>query len=359
MNITIYISGVTGGGAEKVSCSLASYLVNKGHTVELLTMSDEKETYPLDKRVSRFCLLKEKERKNRIYNNLLRLYRFVKYLLKQKPDVYLAMLPTNIHTLLLFKSLTYSKIIAAERANPSSYIQQTQQKLIKIAHKADGWVFQTKEQMRWYESKCSLNKRIIIPNAINPDILAVKRKKETMNVIVSSGRLIEQKNHLLLIDAFSRISYKYKELTLVIYGEGPNRNVLSKRIQELKLKDRVFLPGYTSDIVNKIKDASLFVLSSNYEGMPNALMEAMALGVPSIATDCDGGGARYLIEDGKNGLLVPTKDVEKLADAMDFVLSNPDMAQSLGKEAQKLCKSLAPEKVYSYWEEFLEEIILM
>ena len=106
MKITIFISGVTGGGAEKVTCSIASYLVGKGHDIELLTMSDELPTYPLDCKVSRCCLLKESERKNFFINNVLRLLRFVQYLVIRRPDVYLAMLPTNIITLLSMRFLT-------------------------------------------------------------------------------------------------------------------------------------------------------------------------------------------------------------------------------------------------------------
>lgn len=357
MNISIFISGVTGGGAEKVACAVASYLVNHGHLVELLTMSDEKATYPLDCRVTRKCLLKECERRNFLFNNTLRFVRLVKYLLCKKPDAYLAMLPTNISTILSLRCLISSKIIAAERANPASYNVKTQKKLASLAHKADAWVFQTNVQKDWYENRTTIKKGIVIPNAINPDVLNVGTIVEKKTHIVTAGRLTDQKNHLLLIDSFAKIAKKHSSYNLVIYGEGPNRGVLEDKISSLGLSGRVLLPGYSPDVVRSVSESSLFVLSSDYEGMPNALMEAMALGVPCVSTDCGGGGARFLIEDGKNGLLVPRQDKDALAEAMDRILSDQEFAMSLGREAHKLCDTLAPDVIYGQWEEFIIDVV--
>lgn len=357
MRITIFISGVTGGGAEKVACAIASYMVSQGHEVELLTMADEKATYPLDCRVSRYCLLKEKERKNFIINNTIRFARFVKYLVRNRCDAYIAMLPTNITTILSMRFLTSSKMIAAERANPASYKEDKQKNLIKLAPKADGWVFQTTEQKEWYETRVRLKSPIVIHNAINPDVLKLHPIIERHKTIVTAGRLTNQKNHRLLINAFSKIADKYKDYNLIIYGEGPNRENLTEQITSLKLSDRISLPGYSPNVMVNVNQASLFVLSSDFEGMPNALMEAMAMGVPSISTDCGGGGARYLIDNEKNGLLVPVGDVTALASAMDRMLSDKSFADKLGKEAHKLCETLAPDVIYKQWEQYIEDIV--
>lgn len=357
MNISLFISGVTGGGAEKVACAIASYLVKKEHNVELITMLDEEATYPLDAKVTRYSLLKTNERKGFVYNNALRLIRFVRYLISNKPDAYLVMLPTNIISLLYLKIFTTSKIIAAERANPDSYSNKTQKRLCHYAYKADAWVFQTEEQMKWYNQRCNLKSTIIIPNAINQDVLKSQYKCKKEKIIVTAGRLTEQKNHMLLIDAFSIIAEKYKDYSLVIYGEGPQRNDLLAKIESLNLKNRVYLPGYSKNVVDDIGKASLFVLSSYFEGMPNALMEAMALGVPSISTDCGGGGARYLIDNGRNGLLVPVDNINTLAEAMDKVLSDDKLAYSLGQEAFKLREQLAPNAIYEKWEIYIKNVI--
>lgn len=357
MRVTIFISGVTGGGAEKVACAAAAFLAGRGHSVELLTMSDEPSTYPWNNNVLRTCLLRERERRGFLCNNTLRFVRFVKYLMSHKPDVYLAMLPTNIFALLSFKFLSNSKVIALERANPSSYNSKVQNKLRRVCNKADGWVFQTYEQEDWYKSKGTIKRCVVIPNAINPDVQKHMYRGQREKTITTAGRLTDQKNQLMLIEAFSRIASRYKDYSLVIYGDGPNRNGLTNRVRQLSLEDRIQFPGYVPDVLENVAKSSLFVLSSDYEGMPNALMEAMALGTPCISTDCGGGGARFLISNGKNGLLVPVKDVGALVNAMDMILSNKVFAESLGSEAHKLCEILSPETIYGRWETFAKEVV--
>lgn len=164
--------------------------------------------------------------------------------------------------------------------------------------------------------------RKIIPNAINKEFITAEYSGPRNKQIVSSGRLTEQKNHALLIKAFAGITAKYPAYKLVIYGDGPLRKDLELLASNLGIADKVSFPGYTTEIRKKIERSSLFVLSSDFEGMPNALMEAMALGVPCISTDCKGGGARFLIKNGTNGLLTPIGDVEALQTAMEKILSD-------------------------------------
>jgi Glycosyltransferase len=132
---------------------------------------------------------------------------------------------------------------------------------------------------------------------------------------------------------------------------------MEKLIKELNLEGRVFLPGFNKDINNTIQHASLFVLSSDFEGMPNALIESMAMGIPCVATDCDGGSARYLIDDGKNGFLVPKGDVDALSEKMLMLLSNESLAMTMGREAAKIRMMLSPEVIYNKWERFIDTII--
>lgn len=358
MNITIFISGVTGGGAEKVACTLASYLTENKHEVDMLTMSDEEATYFLSPKVKRTCLLHERERKNYLYNNLLRILRLVKYILTHKPDCYTILLPDNILIFNMVRFLTKSKLIASERVDPNAYTAEMQHKLKKVAKNFDGWVFQTQIQRDWYGSTTGTAKTIIIPNAINPDVIKPYQKRARNTNIVTAGRLTEQKNQKLLIDAFGKIADKHATSKLVIYGDGPKREELQAQIENMGLTNRVSLPGYSPNVTESVSESNMFVLSSDYEGMPNALMEAMALGVPCVSTDCGGGGARFLIENGKNGLLVPIQDADALAEAMDRILSDKVYAESLGQEAYKLGKKLAPDVIYGNWEKFIEDIVL-
>ena len=123
-----------------------------------------------------------------------------------------------------------------------------------------------------------------------------------------------------------------------------------------KIADKVFLPGVQKDIKNKIYDASLFVMTSEYEGMPNALMEAMALGLPVISTNCPCGGPAFLIKNKINGLLINNNDVASLTKAIEKVLNDLEFSKSISIEASKISERLAPEKINKEWEEFIIKI---
>ena len=356
MRICLFIGSLSGGGAERVTCNLANYLIARNHQVTVLTMSDDYPTYRIDERIRRETLISKKERKGFLYNSLIRFFRFCKFLKNNDFEVYIVMLPITIIMLLLMKRLTKAKIIASERVDPSVYPYGIKISLRKLAHRADGWVFQTIEECRWYGDRVANSYLKIIPNAINSDFVKPPYEGERRKLIVTAGRLSAQKNHVLLLKAFARIHSSFPDYHLIIYGEGPMRNDLEILIEKMNLMNHVILPGYITDLGNNIKDSSLFVLSSDYEGMPNVLMEAMALGVPCISTDCDGGGARFLIDNEKNGLLVPKGDVDALATAIERILSDRGFAEQCGREAHKICERLAPEKIYGEWESFIKEI---
>ena len=356
MHICFFIGGLSGGGAERVTCNLANYMVEQGHSVEILTMADDEPSYELSQKVDRKVLLRTKERKSFIYNSTLRLVRFWKYLRRTEVDVIVVMLPITTILLLQMRRLTKAAVIAAERSLPSIYKDKEQQRLKKLARRADGWVFQTDAQKTWYE-KAGIRKGVIIPNAINPEFIRPLYAGERRNEIVTVGSLTVPKNQELLINAFAQIADAWPTHRLVLYGKGPKLELLQTLADSLGISDRVVFAGYSTNVYESIKAAELFVLSSDYEGMPNALMEAMATGLPCVSTDCDGAGARGLIEDGKNGLLVPKGDVESLADAMNRMLSDREFAEKCGQEAHKICERLAPERVYSEWEGFITEIV--
>lgn len=178
-------------------------------------------------------------------------------------------------------------------------------------------------------------------------------------MVVSTGRLVDFKRFEDLISAFMKIAGKYPDYKLTIFGEGPYRSTLEEHIIELEktypdVKERVLLPGDESNVAEAIKDASLYVLSSLGEGMPNSLMEAMALGLPVIATDCAGGGPASLIAEGVNGRLVPVGDVDKMASVIDELLSDENMRDSLGNEASKLKITCSPEAITKQWIEAIK-----
>ena len=150
MKIVFFTSGLSGGGAERVCCNLANFLCQREHDIEFITISDDEATYPLSTKISRQALLHQQERSNFLHDNLLRFYRVCKLIRKTRCDCYIVMLPIPTILLLSLRFLTKAKIIASERVDPSTYPPSKQKRLKKVAHKADGWVFQTEIQKNWY-----------------------------------------------------------------------------------------------------------------------------------------------------------------------------------------------------------------
>ena len=357
MKITLLISSLSGGGAERVTCNLANHLSDFGHDVEILTMGDITAAEPLRSNIKYTPLLTNGERRNALVNNFKRIIRLRRYMRKQSVDAYIVMLPVTIELMLRFSKLTEAPIIVSERSDPTVYAARMQKILQKLTPRASGFVFQTEEAKAWYEPYLKKTESVVIPNAINPAFLRPKYEGESEKIIVGVGRLSKQKNFELLIRAFGRVADKFPEHNLVIYGKGNLLDSLKGLASELGVGDRVEFPGYVPDMPERLEKASMFVLSSDFEGMPNALMEAMASGLPCVSTDCGGGGARFLIKNGENGLLVPQKDEEAMARAMERILSDEVFALKLGENARKLQETLAPDKIYGEWEKFILKVI--
>lgn len=355
--LTFFLGGLSGGGSERVVCNLANYLSDKGIEVQILTLGDDEPTYSLKKEINRISLPKKKDRTFFFGKLIKRLIRLLFFIRNNKTDVYVVFLPVTTILMLFFKFMIKCPVVASERAFPSVYSFRKQKMLQRLAHLADGWVFQTQSQEKWYGCYIKNVPRVIIPNAINEEFLDAAYDGVKEKIVISTGRLTKQKNHALLINSFAQVLKKIPNYKLYIYGDGPEKNNLEELIFLLGLQHNIFLPGYSTEIKKIMRKASLFVLSSDFEGMPNALMEAMALGIPCISTDCDGGGAKSLIENGVNGLLVPKQNEKSMSEAIEKILVNQDLAKSLGENARKICDRLSPEKIYGEWESFILNIV--
>ena len=158
-----------------------------------------------------------------------------------------------------------------------------------------------------------------------------------------------QKNRRLLIEAFSDIQKNHPEYTLHIYGEGSQENELKILIKELGINNAVTLHGNVSDVHRQIADAEMFVLSSDYEGLSNALLEAMMMGLPYITTDC--AGAKEAVEDGVDGIIIPIRDRKKMAEAMERLISDADLRNRFSELAVKHSKQFEVRNVVTQWEQ--------
>lgn len=320
----------------------------------MLTMSVTENAYGLQDDILVYPLLDEAERAKKGIRNILRYFRLRRYIRQVACDAFLVMLPITTILLLSMSRIIKVPVIAAERCSPAAYSGMKRALLKKLAKKADAWVFQTDDAKKWYGDR--IQRGEVIPNAINPDFLRSCYMGEREKTIVAAGRLSAQKNFSLLLEAFAAVADQYPEYRLVIYGKGPLEELLKAKAAELGLTDRVAFPGYVENMPQELEKAGIFVLSSDFEGMPNALMEAMALGLPCISTDCPCGGPAFLIRHGENGLLVPVGDVSAMAAALTELLESKEKAAVLGQAAQKIADTLAPAEIYSKWEAYIRQI---
>lgn len=357
MKLSIFIGSLTGGGAERVACNLANYLSENGHETNIIVMSETKESYPLNKEVKVTPLLALGESRNAISRFVLRIKRLKSILRIQNVDAYIVMLPITIVLFLLYSKLTKAKIIITERNSPQSYSRLMQLALRKLVSRADLCICQTEAIKEWYNAIPNGCPTQIIPNAINQNFIKPIYMGERRKVIVTAGRLNKQKNQALLIRVFSKVSEELVDYDLEIYGTGGLETSLKELASSLNIAHRVHFKGYVENVGEQIKDASLFVLSSDFEGMPNTLMEAMALGLPCISTDCDGGGAKFLIENGKNGILVPKNNEDELSKAILSLLKDKEKSEQFGNEAAKIVTTLSPERIYGMWRDCITEVV--
>ena len=216
---------------------------------------------------------------------------------------------------------------------------------------ADKVVFQTEGAQQFFDKK-TIRKSTIIPNPIViPELRWIGFDAKT---IVSVGRLhVRFKRQDVLLKSFRKVLDAYPDYKLVLYGDGPDRKSLEQLAKELSMDGSVEFKGKVANVMKIIADEGIFVLSSDSEGMPNALMEAMALGMPVISTDCEPGGAKALIQNGVNGIIVPRGDVDRLAEAIIFYIENKEKADQYGLSARQSMKSYSPNIIICKWSELL------
>jgi glycosyltransferase involved in cell wall biosynthesis len=172
----------------------------------------------------------------------------------------------------------------------------------------------------------------------------------TSPVVVAAGRYAPEKGYDRLIDAFARVAGRHPGWSLRIFGHGPLRGALEKQAARVGLEDRVTLPGLAGSIEHELRSASVFALSSIHEGLPMALAEAMACGLPCVAFDC-APGVREIVTDGVDGVVVPPRDVAGLAEGLDRVMGDEDLRRRLGTAARASVRRFAPDQVLAQWED--------
>lgn len=358
MKMLFYINVLGGGGAERVMANLSSQFSEDGNEVVLVATYKVDKEYEVSKGVRKVYLEKQGSySSNRIIRNVQRIFKLRKIIKREKPDVVISFMAEPNFRAILANSGLKSKTIVSVRNDPSKEYSGKIGGLIatRLLPKANGCVFQTNDAMRYFSNVLQKKSKVIY-NAVKEDFYHVERNPQEGR-IVTLGRLTSQKNHTLLIEAFSMIAEQFPNTIIEIYGEGDLRSQIEKQISELQLENRVFLKGNVSNVAQVYEAADVFVLSSDFEGMPNALMEAMAAGLPCVSTDCPCGGPKMLISDQNDGLLVPVGDVRKMTEALTLLMENREFKLELGEKAKLKALEFASEKIFLEWKKFIEGVV--
>lgn len=245
-------------------------------------------------------------------------------------------------------------VVSAERGNPYSDKNYVQKAIRWAFNKSDWAFFQLDHAREFYGNKIK-KKSFVIPNAafFNGEIGSHESKHKT---IVTAGRFVPEKGFEDLIKAFKNVQSKYSDYRLLIYGDGFLKKVYEDLVNQLGLSDCVEFPGYTKDVASALKNEDIFVLPSHAEGIPNILIEALLVGIPTISCDCLPGGPRFLTDNGENGIIVPVADVNSLTEGMIKLIEDRELYKKYEKEGPKIIEQLHPDVIEQKWVEAFEKI---
>lgn len=373
--IMFHINSLGKGGAERVVSLLSGEFVKDNMEVIIATEWVEAEEYPISDKIRRIHVgLDDKQEKaSGLMKQWYRVANLRKAIKKEKPDMVLSFcIKANFRATMATTGMKIP-VITSVRSDPKiDYVGKKNEIVTKLFfNRAEGCVFQTEEAKEFFDESLQ-KKSTIICNPVNEKFLNAKRETP-IKKISCVGRLVRSKNQMLLVKAFEKVLQKYPDYQLYFYGDGSNDEckellidyvkkteiMLEGSGQKIALKDAVHFKGISNTLEKDIADSAMFVLPSDYEGMPNALMEAMTLGLPSISTDCPCGGSRYWIEHKVNGQLFPVGDEKALTEAMLYYIENPDKAEEMGGKAKEKLKTATLDKVYAQWKEYMEQVLLI
>lgn len=340
------------GGAERVVSVLTDELSEADYRVFILTMTKEKQVYNINENVE--IVAPHKNYNAGILGKLQRVKIIRDEIIKHKIDVVVAFSHYNAMFSVIASYGLPVRIIGSERNDPAQLknrkiLNSTRNILYK---KLDCLVCQTDEAKAYFPNKIQ-EKTTIILNPISASIIdpycGEKEKK-----IVSFCRLEPQKNLRMLIDAFEMLYEEYPDYELNIYGEGSERENLLNYIVSKGLVNVISIKPFCKDVHQKVMKATIFALPSNYEGLSNSMIEAMALGIPTVVTDCPCGGARMVIENNKNGIMVAVDDPKAMYEAFKKIIVSPKFAKELSNNGVKIRDKLNCKKIAKQWKKAID-----
>ena len=358
--ILFYIDSMQYGGANRVMANLIDYFSHKGYKTVLINdvrAKGGKLEYEISSLAKRIVVSDYMDsKKNRVIKNIKRIGVLRKIIKEEVPDVIISFMgPPNVRMLIATIRLRVKKIVSVRNDPYKEYGNGIKKIIANILFQmADGCVFQTQEASQYFSIEINKKAKVIF-NPVNPQFYEQLHIENGSHITIV-GRLHPQKNPILVLDAFLEIFSEFPDSELDFFGEGVLKKEIQEKTKKYKLENRVNLMGQVDNIVDYLKESSIYVLCSDYEGMPNALMEAMAVGVPVISTDCPCGGPRVLIQNNQQGLLIPCGDKQKLVDSLRLLLSSKPLREKMGISAHKRACEFKSEMIFEEWENYINNI---
>jgi Glycosyltransferase len=362
MRIALLTSTLEGGGAARVMVNMANYWAREGHHVALYSFEDGSRPsfYAVGAGVE-MCYLDLAKRSSSLLsslrNNWERIVKIRRNVLKFKPDVLISFIDTaNVRVL---ASLIGSgvPVIVSERIHPAYEDIGRLWSALRLATYplASAVVMQTERSREFFPGFLQ-GRMAVVPNPVTlPEVLG-DAPALPPRTILAVGRLYAQKGYDVLLDAFALLARRCPDWSLAIAGSGGLRDELGDLAKGLGVADRVRFLGAVRDVGGLLKQAEIYVMSSRYEGFPNALCEAMAAGLPCVSTDCPSGPAE-IVRHGENGLLVANGDAEALAEALERLVRDEGLRLALGRRAAELANALSEDRVMERWETLAREVV--
>lgn len=360
--IVFHLNDLGHGGAQRFVSNLANRFAQENYEVYIATEWYAEDEFAIDPRIKRVHvgLSEADERKGRVAQFLIRLQNLKRFVQKVNPDVLVPIAQSANYRGLMACGKSDIPVVISIRTDPNGRYERFGDAFM-IRHyfpKAAGCVYQTEDQRAFFKPYLQDGTRIIL-NPVNPKYFDAAYR-QTDKSVVQHARIAEPKNHIMLIRAFLKVHEKHPDYVLKIYGPDAGDGAWQKTealIREKQAERFVFLMGDCDAPEKEIPKGSVYAFSSSYEGLPNTLLEAMAMGMPVVATDCPCGGPKTVIAHEENGLLVPNDDEDAMADGILRLIENPELAKRLGENARKIRSRTDIDLIYSQWRDYLEEVV--
>ena len=349
MKLTFVSSTLHAGGAERVISLLANSFCQKGYEVEIVCINKHLVFYPIDEKV-KVWFAEDEVKSLSILKKVLWLRNHIK---NDRPNVVIAFM-LEVYCVTLASLIGVSvPVISSERIDPHFFGRAKGLLRWLLLRRTTHLVVQTVRIKDFYSAKLQ-SRTTIIPNPVTDKVFSLtptlKQKR-----IIAVGRLAYQKNYPMMFRAFAKVHHDFPDWQLVVYGNGPQKDEIRGVIERLGMEGHIILAGKSDHVVEEMNKSSLFVMSSDYEGMSNALLEAVCVGLPVISTDVS--GARDLITEGVNGYIVPVGNERALTLALSSMLSSPEKMDEMGRQSKALAPRFREEQIVGQWEELIKKVV--